>query len=283
MALPAPVPSWTLPQYRRSSIQTDPTTNRYPVGVNEYRSARSLAWSTNKNLFYLTSEYGIHKLTPGGDCTRLIGDLPFIFSTDAGMVTNYEDLKAMAFVSVGGVTKLLVGSRMDRLYAGNTNGWIMEIDPETGAVLGQLALKYPPGGGDAGSGVDEFGGLLGLAQHPVTGVLYGIRKTDNKFARELVTINPVTGDTALVGNMGMHITGLTFVPSPAPLQISSITRSGNDLTLTWTGGSPPYNVQNRASLNAGSWATLVTNTLQITATITNGAAGSAGFFRVSGQ
>jgi len=189
----------------------------------------------------------------------------------------------IAFVSMGEVTKLLVGSRMNQLYAGNTNGWIMEVDPETGANMGQLALNFPPGGTDAGNGVDEFGGLLGLAQHPVTGVLYGIRKTHDPFARELVTINPLTGDTALVGNMGMHISSLAFVPAPAPLQIQSFARSGNDIQLTWTGGSPLYQVQTRSSLSTGSWANVGGTTRALSATITNGFGGSSGFVRVFGQ
>ena len=219
-------------------------------------------------------------MTAAGDCKKLTNRPTFVVRGDS--VTNIvdNDAKAIAFVTVTNVTKLLVGSRMDRSVSGNTNGFIIEVDPETGNVLGQLSLNYPPGGG---SPVGEFGGLLGLAQHPVTGVLYGIRKTDDHFARELVTINLATGDTKLVGNMGMHIASIVFVPSPAALHISSITRSGKDLTLTWTGGSPPYQVQSRSSLSTGSWANVGGATPQLSRTITNGVVGSAGFFRVCGQ
>ena len=268
--LSAPRPSWVLPLARRDSTQTDSSYRNPPTGLgtNEYREVRGMAWSTNKNLFYIADQYGIFKLTPNGDCTFLSRPA---FQVDG----NNSASKAIAFVTVTNVTKLLVGHK-DGV---DTNGWLMEIDAETGAVLGDLALTYPPGGG---APVDEFGGLLGLAQHPVTGVLYGIRKTDDPFARELVTINPVTGATALVGNLGMHITSMTFVLPPL-LQIQSVTRNGNDLTLTWFGGTPPYNVETRASLSTGSWSTIVTNTSLYSATITNGIGGLQGFFRVSGQ
>src|ERR1051325_7920622 len=103
---------------------------------------------------------------------------------------------------------MLVGSRMDPTY-GNTNGFIIEVDPDTGNVLSQIAIHYPPGGSDP---VDEFGGLLGLAQHPETKVLYGVRKTGEAFERELVTIDLTTGNTTLVGKLGMHITSIAFVP-----------------------------------------------------------------------
>ena len=116
-------------------------------------------------------------------------------------------------------------------------------DPETGAHIGELALTFPPGGAPGGADTNEFGGLLGLAQHPVTGVLYGIRKPDDSLARELVTINPLTGATTLVGSMGMHMTSIAFVPA---ILITSITKSGSTLNITWTGtAQPPFSLQKK--------------------------------------
>ena len=265
--LPAPRPAWVEPVERRDSTQTDASFN--VRGPNEYHAARGMAWSANKGLFYIADEQGIFKLTPTGDCTFLARPA---FQID-GSVNN---AKAIAFVTVGALSRLLVGHRNG--FGGN--GYLMEIDPESGEPLGEVALTYPPGGGNP---VDDFGGLLGMEQHPVTGVLYGIRKTSDNFARELVTINPVTGATALVGNLGMHIAGITFVRSPLPSSflITSITRSGNNIALTWTGGTAPYQVQTSLTLSPESWTNLGSPTNGNSVTVP--ATGPIGFFRITGQ
>ena len=43
-------------------------------------------------------------------------------------------------------------------------------------------------------------------------------------------------------------TGITLTGKP----------SGQNLTLTWTGGSPPYTIESATSLTAVSWSTLLT-------------------------
>lgn len=265
--LPGPRPSWVLPVDRRDSTQTDGSFN--VRGPNEYHAARGMAWSVSKNLFYIADEQGIFKLTRAGDSTFLARPA---FPSDGSL----DNAKGIAFVTVGAVSKLLVGHRNG--FGGN--GYLMEINPDTGDVLGEVALTYPPGGGDP---VGEFGGLLGIEQHPVTGVLYGIRKTSDFFARELVTINPVTGATVLVGNMGMHIAGITFVRYPFPplFVVTSITRSGNDISLTWSGGTPPYQVQTSLDLSPASWANIGPPTNGNSATVT--VSGSIPFFRIAGQ
>jgi hypothetical protein len=266
--LPAPVPKWALPDYRRKSSQIE-STNRLR-GTNEYSALRGMAWSTAKNLFYVTDSEGIFKLTPSGDSTFL--------ARPAFPIDSKRDVaKGIAFVTVTNVTKLLVGHR----DGSGENGYMMEIDPENGNVLAELAVTYPPGGGEPAG---EFGGLLGLAQHPVTQVLYGIRKTEDNFARELVTINPATGATTLVGNMGMHMADIVFVStaSAVQMQIQSITRNGATLTLSWTGGAPPYQVQKRSSLTGGAWSNdssaVITGT-SAAVTLT----GNEGYYRVQGQ
>jgi hypothetical protein len=272
--LVAPIPSWVLPQYRRSTTDPDhlSSTNRIR-GTNEPSAIRGMAWSTNKNLFYITDGEGIFKMTATGDCTFLARPA----FTNAEVIGNVDADKAIAFVSVGGVTKLWVGHK-----EGGVNGYIMQVDPESGENLGELLLNYPPGGADP---ANEFGGLVGLAQHPVTGVIYGIRSiSDSDFAlhRELVTIDPATGNTKLVGNMNMHIASMTFVPSK-PLQILSVSRSGNDLNITWGGGSPPYQLQTRSSLTGGTWSNVGSPTIQLSTTVTNAISNPQGYFRVSGN
>ena len=265
--LPGPRPNWVLPVARRDSTQTDDSFKER--GPNEYHAARGMAWSASKGLFYIADEQGIFKLTLGGDCTFLARPA---FPSDG----SSDNAKGIAFVTVGAVSKLFVGHR----NGVGINGNLIEIDPESGDVLGEVALTYPPGGGDP---VDQFGGLLGIAQHPVTGVLYGIRKTSDHFARELVTINPVTGATTLVGNMGMHIAGMTFVPTtlPSSFLITSITRSGTDILLTWSGGTPPYQVQTNDTLAPATWVNIGPATNGNSTTLPM--SGSRGFFRIVGQ
>jgi hypothetical protein len=281
--LPAPIPTWVLPQYRRDSTMIDPT-NRI-TGPNEPSGIRGIAWSTELNSWYV-SDGNIYKMSPDGmTCTKLSTPAFYIPTDDTGnFPTGYQtnsDAKAPAFVKMpGGETKLLLTYRMDRSTSGNTNGWIMIVDTVTGTNNGQIAIKYPPGGG---APVDEFGGLLGLAQNPQTGVVYGLRKTDDHFARELVTIDLTTGNTTLVGvlnegTFGQAITTLAFVPD---ILITSTVRTGNNLTFTWTGAaSPTFSLQTTTSLSPPvSWTTVASGLTgpTTTASITN----SMGFFRIS--
>jgi hypothetical protein len=83
------------------------------------------------------------------------------------------------------------------------------------------------------------------------------------------------------------ITSLFAVPVaakavPAVITIGSATRSGSTLTLGWTGGSPPYQVQTRANLSGATWAndpTAVITGTSATLTIS----GNEGYFRIQGQ
>ena len=253
----APRPSWVLPVEQRNSTQTG---SEYGArGSNEFHAIRGMAWSASKNLFYAADDEGIFKITPGGD-------------------SQFVARPAFPVDSANNVSKAILV--VERLLIGHRDvGSLMEVDAETGAVVRDVALKYPLGGG---APTDAFGGLLGLARHPVTQVIYGVRKTDDHFARELVTIDPVTGDTARVGpgNLKMHIASIAFVGEP-PLKIQSITRNGNNVTITWAGGNPPYQLQARSDLGAGSWSDVGTPTAAFSATVT--IEGTARYFRVAGQ
>ena len=184
--LPAPRPTWALPEDRRDSTQTDPSFRQ--KGEHEYSALRGMAWSDAENLFYVTDNEGIFRLTPNGVSTFVARPA---FPTDGKL----DQSKAIAFYTVGAVTQLLVGHR----DGSGTEGYLISLNPATGEVVREIPLTYPPNGGDP---VDSFGGLLGLAQHPTTGVLYGIRKTSDNFGREIVTIDPSSGATTLVGSSG---------------------------------------------------------------------------------
>ena len=266
--LPAPFPTFVLPQYRRDSTMTDPT-NR-ATGVNEYSYVAGAAWSTSENLFYVPQVYGgpIFKLTTDGDSTVTTLTSP--------------DPRGTAFLTVNGATNLWVGNK-----TGGDQGTITEIDTVGETVIGDLLLNIPP----TSTNTVKFGGVMGLAQNPDTGVIYAMRAPSSGTGdeagrvRELITINMATGDTTLVGVTPVEINSIVFytTTTSSPAQIKSVARSGNDITLAWTGGVPPFNIDSRASLSAGLWSTVVSNILTLSATVTNGVSGSTGFFRVAGH
>ena len=68
----------------------------------------------------------------------------------------------------------------------------------------------------------------------------------------------------------MHVAGITFIQTaPAPrFDISTVTRSGNDITLKWTGGTAPYQIQSSASMTARSWTNAGGPTSEKSATVT---------------
>ena len=60
----------------------------------------------------------------------------------------------------------------------------------------------------------------------------------------------------------------------------SIARSGSNMTLNWTGGTPPFVVERAGALPTGLWSDVVTTSLQnASVPLTN----TAGFFRIRGQ
>jgi hypothetical protein len=283
--LPAPIPPWVEPQYRRDSTQTGPGTDTNRItGPNEISTGiRGFAWSTEMNCWYIGAGELFKMSLDGMTNTKISNPVFTIPTDDPSIFETHADLKAVAFVNVSGQTKLLGTYRMDSATTGNTNGWIMEIDPITGTNVSQIGVHYPPGGGTAAGGADGFGGLLGLAQNPSTGVVYGLRKTDDAYARELVTIDLATGDSTLVGVLtdgtyGQAITTLAFVPD---ILVTSITNNGGVLNITWTGAAAPtFSLQTTGSLSPPvNWTTLASGLSgpSTTTSITN----SLGFFRIS--
>lgn len=259
--LPAPIPPWVEPQYRRNSTQTA-NTNRWD-GPNEVGAIRGFAWSTADNAWYVSNGDLFKMSLDGMTCTKIGTPVFQIPTDDVVTYTNgfrpSEDLKALAFLKVGGQTKLFGTWRDDNgSISGNTNGWLMEIDTVTGTNVAQIAVHPPPGGSPVGLNGDEFGGILGLAQNPQTGTVYAIRKTDDAYSRELVTIDLATGNSTLVGILtdgtyGQAITTLAFAPD---ILVTSVNRSGNSLNITWTGAAGPTFSLQGASNPSGPWTTI---------------------------
>jgi hypothetical protein len=176
--LPAPFPDWVLPDHPRTDDESDPAIGDM-VGEHEYDSARNMAWSADENLFYLATGRGFYKMTPDGDST-FVGQP----ASEGG------DMKGIAFVTAGSETKLYAGSK-ERSTATETSN-IYEIDPATGQEIGSPIAVMAPISAEAGAPVESNHRILGLTQHPDTGVLYGLLEpigSDPHNNRQLVTIN----------------------------------------------------------------------------------------------
>jgi hypothetical protein len=75
---------------------------------------------------------------------------------------------------------------------------------------------------------------------------------------------------------------IDLVLTSTSLTVGPPVLSGQNLTLTWSGGTPPYQVQSRSNLSVGSsWSNLGSTTSQTTVTVPMG--GTQGYFRVQGQ
>jgi len=229
-------------------------------GVDEYHAIRGMAWSSAKNAFYAADEFGIFRISRNGDCK-------FVARPGFPNDGKLDACKAVLVIP----ERLLIGHR----NGVNNVGYIMEIDAETGALARSITLQYPPGGR---APLDGFGGLLGLAQHPETLVVYGVRQTDGALTRELVTIDTDTGATTLFGNLDLHIASIAFARIPS-LKIRSITRVGNSVRITWAGGNPPYELEHSSDLV--SWSPVGSATDQLSTVQPIGA--DPEYFRVSGQ
>jgi hypothetical protein len=172
--LAAPRPAWVLPAEIRTDQQTDPSFGD-EKGVDEYGAAREMAWSATENLFYISTDDGLFTMTPTG-VSKFIG----------APALEPGDMKGLEFVTVAGQSRLVFGSK--------ETGQLYQIDPATGQEIGD-PVQVTVGGNPTMR-------ILGLAAHPETGVLYGITEPIGAApitGRELVTINPTTGEGTLIG------------------------------------------------------------------------------------
>jgi hypothetical protein len=186
--LPAPRPTFVLPAERRTPDQTDPAIGNL-VGEGEYDAARDLAWSPTEHLFYVAAHSGIYKLTPAGVSTKATG------STYGG------EPKGITFATIDGERRLLVAQR--------NVGAISVIDTADMSEIGRITLTKAVTG-------DLIPGLVALEEGP-DGMLYGVaNKPDLPFQRDLVRIDPTTGETTTIGTLGLHVADIAIVPAAAP-------------------------------------------------------------------
>ena len=98
----------------------------------------------------------------------------------------------------------------------------------------------------------------------------------------------VANNSADLGDTDFYVAWVDFANPLTPpgavatgISLGPVTRSGSTLTLTWSGGNPPYQVQRRTSWSGGTWASEGAPTSSTTATVPIN--GSEGYFRIQSQ
>jgi hypothetical protein len=215
--LAAPRPTFVLPAERRTDDQTDPSFQQ--DGPNEYHALRDLTWSSSEQLFYGADDLGIFRLTATGEST---------FVGDPGGV----DPKGISFFTIGGERRLLLSERA------SPNLWT--IDPMTGQTIGDPITLV-------NASMQPLSGVLSLVEHPDGTSLFGISKIvdagGDSIARELISINPLTGVTTAIGIMDTgeaQMADLAFVFNVVPtIHTWNADADGNWSTAAnWTNGVP---------------------------------------------
>jgi len=104
-------------------------------------------------------------------------------------------LVLQAFVSSGQAATLYSVSRDD--------GLLRTVDPATGATLASIPLSHPEG---------TIAGANGLATDPTSNRLWAVLRVGeaSRTQRELVTINPTTGEATVIGNTEHAIATIAF-------------------------------------------------------------------------
>lgn len=85
----------------------------------------------------------------------------------------------------------------------------------------------------------------------------------------------------IVSMGGAGAEGIALPVPSTPILMGAPAVAGGKVTITWNGGSGPFQVQKRASLSAGGWTNLGTPTTNRSAT--DDLSGAAAFYRVVGQ
>ncbi len=101
------------------------------------------------------------------------------------------EIEEVVTFKVYAVNALDFSGNHDKLY---------QFDPTNGSQLGIVTLNFPGNIIDSGNA---------LATNPLTNKLFGVLDVD-ECSRRLVTINPNTGATTLVGDTGARLAALAF-------------------------------------------------------------------------
>jgi hypothetical protein len=145
---------------------------------------------------------------------------------------------------------------------GGSNGW--------GFVQGQtwVASFVDNSGGDSdpATGGFEFDiSSLGLASGtPIT---------------VAVTYSPDSAGES--GGRGMTSAAAVPVLLKPTLRFGTIQRAGNEVTVNWTGGTPPYQILRKSSLTDAIWSPVVSGLMTTSATFSDTSTNS--FYRITGN
>src|SRR5260221_14370685 len=139
----------------------------------------------------------------------------FMLAT-AGCASSHAALHTLYAASVR------TGIASDAPIAGNL--YTINLASGTATLVG--AIRLPP---------SKPIGVTGLAVHPASGVIYGITSEQSpNHSRSLVTIDPITANAVLVGQLGMAGSDIAFdshgnpylrLPQTGPLGTGDITRA----------------------------------------------------------
>lgn len=142
---------------------------------------------------------------------------------------------------------------------------------------------------DAGEGVNN------VRVQPSNGTFHAITGIAGGWAIPATAVGAVTV-TFSGGNLASNLTRtatvgadsvlldlkVTSAPGVPPMVVTSVTRdAGGNITLQWTGGNPPYQVQRSTTLLPGSWQNTGLPVLTNSATVP--ASGARAFYRVTGS
>lgn len=150
------------------------------------------------------------------------------------------------------------------------------------ATAGEAVVYLNGQPADTHLGNDGSGGT-GLTGFVRTGqaAAMGRNGTENRYFLEAAIDDVAVWHRALSPAEIAYLAAGNAVPSPVvdvPLVIAAPVLASGSLTVTWTGGRPPYQVQRRTDLGSGDWQNLGVPTAAKSVSLNP--SGSVGFFRV---
>ena len=109
------------------------------------------------------------------------------------------------------------------------------LDPMTGAMIGDAVTILDPF-----NPAEAIAGVLGLVEHPNGTELWGIGQGPTAFTRNLIRIDPLTGETELLAPLDVHLEDLAWVIRIGPvIHTWDVNANGNwSVAANWTEGVP---------------------------------------------
>lgn len=133
-------------------------------------------------------------------------------------------LTGVAFVILATVAQAQLYAVVSAEGSGPDVGSLLVLDPSSGSIVERIPLTRASGG--------AVMGLVGIAAHPETGVLYVIDDdTANVTDRRLARVDPSTGILTDIGPMGDAYCGLTFGADGTLYAIGAVIHSTDEASV----------------------------------------------------